>query len=76
MPAGLRELPVVRKKHDAGGSQAPKETTTTRVEVELLRKARMVAIRRDLDLLDYVDGILRPVVERDYARMIQDESQK
>jgi len=57
------------------GKQAQPKKTTTKVWAELLRKANMVALHKGIDLFDYVDAILRPAVEADYARMIQAESQ-
>lgn len=40
---------------------------SAKVEYELLQKARILCIRNDASLQDYLDKILRPVVERDYA---------
>jgi hypothetical protein len=64
---------MAKKKSTEGDAGSPK-MTTTKVDVDLLRKARMVAIYRGVDLHEYVGGILRPVVERDYAAMIREES--
>ena len=64
-----------KKQPPQEGTQAPEKKTTTKVWAELLRKANMVAMHKRIDLFDYVDGILRPAVEADYARMIQSESQ-
>lgn len=52
------------------------EKSNTKMDNTILRKARMVALQRDMDLFDYLDGIVRAVVERDYARMIADEGKK
>lgn len=45
------------------------EKTTTKVEIALLNKARIVAIKKDRFLFDYIDTILRPVIERDYREL-------
>ena len=66
---------MARKKTREGQGPAP-QMTTTKVEVDLLRKARMVAIYRGLDLHAYVDGVLRPVVDRDYDKMIDEEGKR
>jgi len=50
--------------------------TTTKVDVDLLRKARLVAIYRNVDLFDYLEGLLRPLVDVDYARMFRNEATK
>jgi hypothetical protein len=73
MTAGLKEPNVSKKKRPPEGAGPPAKTTT-KVEAGLLRKANIVAIHRGLDLYDYLDGVLRPAVERDYARMIADEA--
>jgi hypothetical protein len=59
-----REHMARKKKNDPRG-----ETTTTRVFERLLQKARMVSLHRGMDLLDFLDGILRPVVDREYEKM-------
>lgn len=45
------------------------EKTTTKIEVELLNKARIIAIRKNKFLFDYLDAILRPAIERDYREL-------
>jgi hypothetical protein len=41
---------------------------------DVARKAKIVAAIRGLDLFEYIDGILRPAVERDHAAAIRDEA--
>ena len=48
-------------------------SATTKVAADLHRKARIVALHRGQELFDYLDGLLRAPVERDYERMIKEE---
>ena len=48
------------------------ETTTTKVNAEMLRRARMIAHYRQITLYDFLDAILQTAVDRDYARMLRD----
>ena len=73
---GVR-VPMAKKKTDAGkGEDAAPKMTTMKVDVDLIRKARMVAIYRDQDLQAYVEGLLRPAVEKDYDAMIREEAKE
>lgn len=42
------------------------EKMTTKIEKGLLKKARIVAITRGIDLFEYLDSVLRPTVEKDH----------
>jgi hypothetical protein len=70
MPTAVEEVRVGRKRAEP---ESGKPKTTTKVYMELLRRARIVAIHREIDLFDYLDGILRPVIDRDYDKMIREE---
>lgn len=50
------------------------KTTSMKVNVDVHRRAKMVALHRGIELFDYVHGVLSPVVMRDYEQMIRDES--
>lgn len=52
----------------------PEPKTTTKVYTDLLRRARQVAVNKDVDLFDYIDSILRPAVDTDYRKMIEREA--
>jgi hypothetical protein len=54
------------------GRPRPGKRTSTKVPSPLLRKARMIAVSRDLPLEQYVETILRPAIESDYERMFVD----
>ncbi len=54
-----------RKRKHVDGGQPPRKKTTAEVAPEVLRDARIVAAWRGMELREYVDSILRPVVERD-----------
>jgi hypothetical protein len=64
---------MARKKTVAAESGGESEKKTSlKVSPDLLRKARMVSLHKDLEMFAYIDALLRPLVERDYARMIQE----
>jgi hypothetical protein len=72
----LRE-PMARKKPaaDSGVPDGPQGTkTTVKLWEDLARKAKIVAAIRGVDLFDYLDSIIRPVVERDHSQAIKDEA--
>jgi hypothetical protein len=50
----------------------PDQRTRTKLSSRLLRKARMVAASRGVDVQDYIEAVLRPVLERDYHGMFLD----
>lgn len=62
--------PTKRKVPHGGEMPSPRKTNT-KVEEELLRKARIVAESRKVDLFDYLDALLRPSVERDYRHFVR-----
>lgn len=61
------------------GDQKPAEggqerrLTTTKVRSELIRKAKTVAAYRDMDLIEYIDQLLTPLVERDYRKIVRED---
>jgi ATP-dependent Clp protease adapter protein ClpS len=61
----LAEAPVARKK---------RTDATVKIDVEVLRKAKVVAAIRDVTLAEYLTEVLRPIVEKDHARAIADEA--
>ena len=71
MTAQTAREPMSRKRKDGEGRP---QKTTTKLDAEVLRKARTVALYRDKELFDYLDAIVRPVVERDYHKMIEEEA--
>lgn len=48
--------------------------TTAKVPVDLVRKARVVATIRSMDIQEYIESVLRPAIEADYRKAIQDEA--
>ena len=54
--------------------KSPRPRVTTNVDPGILRKAKIVATDRRVEMFDYLDSILRPVIERDYDKFIKDES--
>jgi hypothetical protein len=69
----VREVVGKKPSDDRQPSDAPK-VTTTKIKSDLLRKARMVAAHRNIEIAQYVDSILRPAIERDYDEMISSEA--
>jgi hypothetical protein len=67
--------PMARKKPsaEAEGEEARGTKTTIKVWEDVARKAKIVAAFRGIDLFDYIDAVLRPVIERDLGKAIQDE---
>jgi hypothetical protein len=51
----------------------PRQRTATKVPSPLLRKARMIAAYKGMPLDEYIETILRPVIERDYEQMFADD---
>lgn len=51
----------------------PRARVTTNVDPAMLRKAKIVAAGRDMEMFDYIHSILFPAVERDYDKFIKDE---
>jgi hypothetical protein len=76
MSSTVTENPMVKKNKQSEPGPAPKTTatTTTKVDRELLRKARALADFRRIDLYDYIDGKLRNQVETEYRQMVRKEA--
>jgi hypothetical protein len=71
-PSTMRGYETVANPKPSGRLR-PMNRTSTKVPSPLLRKARMIAVARDLKLEDYVETVLRPAIERDYHEMFIDE---
>lgn len=70
MPPALARAAKMAKK-DSEPREGAKRTTTTRIEVELLRMAKTVAAYRDIDLAAYLDEVIRQRVQQDYDAIIR-----
>jgi hypothetical protein len=55
--------PLAEKKGEVGSPTS----STIKVKPDMAREAKVVAAVRGVSLIDYIDDILRPVVERDFA---------
>lgn len=74
---GARDPMTARKNpdhHRQGSEPTSTEKTNTKVEKELLRKARALADYEGQDLYDLLDAILRPVIEGRYKQMVKREA--
>ena len=65
MPATV-EATMPRKKSDTG----PK-LGGTKIDRDIIAKAKLIAADRGMPQAAYLSAILRPVVERDWARMVR-----
>jgi hypothetical protein len=65
MPATV-EATMPRKKSEAG----PK-LGGTKIDRDLIQKAKLIAADRGTSQAAYLSAILRPVVEKDWAKMIR-----
>jgi hypothetical protein len=68
----VAEKPVGRKPK--GDAQPPPDKKNVKVRADLHRKMAMVAVHRGIDIIDYMEGLLRGPVERDFEQMIREES--
>lgn len=68
-------VPPMAKDPQQSNPQRPAKTTT-KVEAELMRMARTVAASRDIDVQDYIDTVLRPVVTTDYDALTSGKGAK
>jgi hypothetical protein len=59
-------ITVARQKEGAGSKTAP-----VKMESSLVRKARAIADDKGVDLSAYVSGIVRPVIERDWSKVLK-----
>jgi hypothetical protein len=60
------------KKGSAQAEDKPRDTVPVKIDRELHRKLKMLALSKGKELYEYLDGVLRPGVERDYKRLIRD----
>lgn len=65
LPEGLRPLP----RHRA---PRPDRHASVKIDKELLRKARVIAAIRGIDLFDYLSAIFRGRVAEDYHRLVRE----
>lgn len=73
MTAERRGPSNVGRKPKPGGVP---DTTQTKLARDVHRKAKIVATHKGVELYEYLDAILRPVVDRDFLRMIRDEARE
>jgi len=63
---------MASQNQGGGGRPRPAKRTSTKIPSPLLRKARMIAVSRDVPLEQYVEAILRPAIESDFEQMFAD----
>lgn len=65
------ELPMPKPTNPAPEEDDRKATSTARLPVELLRRARVVSSHRNIDLGVYLVELLERQVDRDYTDIIK-----
>ena len=59
-------LDVAKKKEGAG-----LKTTPVKIETGLARKARTIAEDKGIDLSDYLSGLIRGAIDRDWTKILK-----
>lgn len=68
-----RENPMAKK---TGMSSSEGKKTTVKVWEDIAHKAKIVAAIRGVDLFDYLDSVLRPIIERDHKQDVAKEAKE
>jgi hypothetical protein len=64
---------AVAKKRERGRPKKPAGVgSQVRIEKDLATMARLVSSRRGIAIADYLSGILRPVITRDYRQTVRE----
>jgi hypothetical protein len=63
----VENVPMAKKK--SAGGEPP--TKAVKIDRALAAKAQMIATDRGIPLADYISGVLRGAVEKDWARMVK-----
>jgi hypothetical protein len=51
-------------------------SATVKIDPDLLRKAKQVAVMKDVKLSEFLDRLLRGPIEREHAKMFPDHEEK
>jgi hypothetical protein len=51
--------------------KAPARTTPVKIDTGLFRKAKTIAEDKGVDLSDYLSGVIRGPIERDWAKILK-----
>jgi hypothetical protein len=60
---------------EKSGQSRPGRREVVKVPSPLLRKARMLAASEGIDVRDYLEKVLRPVIEADYGQLFEEPRQ-
>jgi hypothetical protein len=71
MITALTEDRVVAKRAGRPGKPSG-EGKAVRLDPDLYAKARIIALRRGVQIGEYLGGLLRPSVDRDYQRVLRE----
>jgi hypothetical protein len=66
MSASAGVLDVAKKKDGAGF-----RTTPVKIETGLVRKARTIADDKGVDLSEYLSGLIRGAIDRDWTKILK-----
>jgi len=64
---GIAGVPSVAKKKEGSGFK----TTPVKIETALVRKARTIAEDKGVDLSDYLSGLIRGSIDRDWTKILK-----
>jgi hypothetical protein len=51
--------------------KSPLKTTPVRIDTGLVRKAKTIAEDKGIDLSDYISGVIRGPIERDWTKILK-----
>ena len=51
--------------------KSPLKTTPVKIETGLVRKAKTIAEDKGMDLSDYLSGVIRGSIERDWTKVLK-----
>jgi predicted HicB family RNase H-like nuclease len=75
MSAGLAEESLMARKVGRPGKHGGKGKPV-RIDPDLAAKARIVALRRKIPLSDYLSGVIRARVLKDFAKVMQEAGEE
>lgn len=75
MSVGFAENPVMAKKVGRPGKPAGKGKPV-RIDADLAGKARIVCLRRGVQLSDYLSDIIRARVLRDFTKVMREAGEE
>lgn len=72
MPELLDKNMSKKKGGEGQEPKPPKNPTTTKVDAELLRQAKLIATYERIDLYDYLDSLIRDRITQRYRQIVRE----